>query len=409
MAYEEMTQAARLTAIPPHVPADRVIDLNYFAPPGVEEDPHLAWKRLHDGPDIVFTPHNGGHWILTRADDMFAVMQDYETFSNWEFTVPKRGPGNPVLMPNQLDPPRHGPIRSVVLRPLSPKAVAPIEPIIRKIMAERIATLVPNGRCEFVSEFGGNIPPELFFEHARIAKDKLPQMKRFADEVARGDSEEARKAARIGGANYMIEILDERRAVEDLGDDVFSVIVQAERDGRLTKEESTSVALNIFFGGLETVSSALAFIVLFLARNPGHRAQLIEDMSLAQDASEEFLRRFGILNLARIATKRTNFKGITIEAGEQVLLPLHLAGIDDRKFPNALDVDFHRKRAAHFNFGTGPHRCLGSNLARPEIRIFIEEWLRQIPDFGVDPDDKPVGASGVAMTMTRVPLVWPAR
>ncbi|MFD2500253.1 cytochrome P450 [Rhizorhabdus histidinilytica] len=207
----------------------------------------------------------------------------------------------------------------------------------------------------------------------------------------------------------MMAILDERRQVEELDDDVFSVIVRAEREGRITREESTSIALNVFFGGLETVSSALAFIVLFLARNPAHRRQLIEDGSLTQDATEEFLRRFGILNLARIATKPTTFKGLTIEQGEQVLLPLHLAGLDERKFPNPLEVDFHRKRAGHFNFGTGPHRCLGSNLARPEIRIFIEEWLRQIPDFSVDPDDKPVGASGVAMTMTRVPLVWPSR
>ncbi|WP_016747040.1 cytochrome P450 [Rhizorhabdus wittichii] len=409
MSYQEHQAAQRLETIPPHVPADRVVDLDYFSPPGVAEDPHLAWKRLHDGPDIIYTPYYGGHWIVTRADDMFAVMQDYETFSNWEFTVPKRGPGNPVLMPNQLDPPRHGPIRSVVLRPMSPKAVEPIEPVIRKIMADRIASIVPKGGCEFVGEFGGDIPPELFFEHARIPKDKLPEMKRFADAVARSDNEEDRRAARIGGANYMMAILDERRQVEELDDDVFSVIVRAEREGRITREESTSIALNVFFGGLETVSSALAFIVLFLARHPEHRRQLIEDASLTQDATEEFLRRFGILNLARIATRSTTFKGLTIEQGEQVLLPLHLAGLDERKFPNPLEVDFHRKRAGHFNFGTGPHRCLGSNLARPEIRIFIEEWLRQIPDFSVDPDDKPVGASGVAMTMTRVPLVWPSR
>lgn len=409
MGYDGTTNAGKLETIPPHVPAELVVDWNYFDPPGVKEDPHIAWKSLHDGPDFVFTPYNGGHWIATRADDMFSIMQDYETFSNWEFTVPKRGPDNPVLMPNQLDPPRHGPIRKVVLRPLSPKAIAPLEPIIRDIISARIGSLVPNGKCEFVSEFGGNIPPELFFEHARIPKEKLPEMKRFADTVARSDSEEDRRAARIGGANYMAEILEERRQVETLGDDVFSVIVQAERDGRLTADESTSLALNVFFGGLETVSSALAFIVAFLARNPAHRQQLIDDPSLTPDAAEEFLRRFGILNLARLATKRTEFKGVTIEKGEQVLLPLHLAGLDDRKFPNAVEVDFHRKRAAHFNFGTGPHRCLGSNLARPEIRIFLEEWLKQIPDFGIDPDDGTVGASGIAMTLTHVPLVWPAR
>jgi cytochrome P450 len=405
LAYDQGTVASRLDHIPAHVPAHLVVELDYFDPPGANTDPHLAWKQLHDGPDIIFTPYNGGHWIATRADDVFAIMHDVETFSSREFTIPVRSAGNPVVIPLQLDPPDHQAKRSVVLRPLSPKAIEPLEPVIRQIMSERIAKLVPLGKCEFVAAFGGDIPPELFFEHAKIPKEKLQVMKRFADAVARAESEDDRREARIGGASYMVDILNERRQGE-LGTDVFSVIVQAERDGRLTSEESTSLALNVFFGGLETVSSALAFIVLFLARNPGHRRQLIEEPGLSQDATEEFLRRFGILNLARIVTKQTSFKGIMMMPGEQILLPLHLASLDERKFPNSLEVDFHRKRSAHQNFGTGIHRCLGSNLARPEIKIFIEEWLKHIPDFGVDPDDEPVGKSGVAMTMTRVPLVW---
>lgn len=405
----ETPQNDRIAQIPTHVPPELVVEWDYFNPPGVAEDPHLAWKKLHDGPDIIFSPFNGGHWIATRADDVFAIMQDYDTFSNIEFTVPKRQPGNPLLIPNQLDPPRHGPVRSIVLRPLSPKAVKPLEDVIRKIMAKRIATLVPDGGCEFVSAFGGDIPPELFFEHARISKSKLPEMKRFADLVARSSDEDEKTEARVAAAAYLAEILNERRQVEELGDDVFGVIIQAERDGRLTAQESTSLALNVFFGGLETVSSLLAFVVAFLARNPEKRRELIEDPSLCQDAAEEFLRRFGILNLARIATKRTQIKGVTIEEGEQILLPLHLTGLDERKFANPETVDFHRRRAAHFNFGTGPHRCLGSNLARPEIRIFLEEWLKQIPDFSIDPNSKVQGASGVAMTLTHVPLVWPSR
>lgn len=406
MAYGHSTDVGRIENIPAHVPAELVVDFDFFNPPGATQDPHLAWKRLHDGPDVIYTPYYGGHWIATRSDDMFAVMQNHSTFSNAEFTVPKRGSGSPLQIPIQLDPPQHGPIRSIALRSLSPKAMEHALPMIRALTAARVQKLVPRGRCEFVSDFT-DVPVEIFLDHTQVPKDQIVMLKNMASTVARTDNEEERNHARDEVSKYLAGVLDERRV--KLGDDLFSTIIVAEKEGRLSAEESHSLALNIFFGGLETVASALAFVVLFLARNPGHRQQLIDDPSLSGDATEELLRRFGVLNLARIATERTTFKGVTIEKGEQILLPLHLSSLDERKIPDALTVDFHRKRAAHYNFGTGPHRCLGSNLARPEIRIFIEEWLKYIPDFSVDPEDEPIGRSGTAMTMTHVPLVWPSR
>jgi cytochrome P450 len=406
MAYEGATGATRLSRIPDHVPPELVIDFNYFDPPGAEVDPHLAWKKLHDGPDIVYTPWNGGHWIATRADDVAAIMRDWENFSNREFTVPKRGPGNPMLMPNQLDGEKHRDIRGLVLEPLSPHSMRAMEPIIRRVMSERIKEIQPRGRCDFVEAFS-DIPAILFLEYAGMPKDKVKEVKANADIVARSDSEDERREARLRSARYLSEILEDRR--KNTGDDLMSMIIREEKAGRITPDESVSIAINIFHGGLETVASLLAFIANFLARSPEHRQQLIDNPSISQVAAEEFLRRFGILNLARIATKDTVYRDITIKADEQIMVALPLASLDDRKFPDPLKVDFSRDRMAHYNFGAGPHRCLGSNLARPEIRIFLEEWLKYIPDFSLDPDDKPVGKSGLAMTMTRVPLVWPSR
>lgn len=394
----------RLETIPAHVPPELVVEFDYFNLPEAARDPHLAWKKLHDGPDIVYAPYYGGHWIVTRADDVAKVMHDPETFSNAEFTVPKRGPGNPLLMPDQLDPPRHGPVRRIALRPLAPKAITPLLPVIRELTSARIKKLLPQGRCEFVSEFT-DIPVEIFFEHVNVPKNQLAALKKCSDTVARDGSEDARREARLAVARYLADILQERRNLE--GTDLFSVIIAAEREGELSRDDSLALALNIFFGGLETVASALAFVVLFLARNPAHRQQLIDNPALSSDATEELLRRFGILNLARITAKETTLSGVPMVPGDMVLLPLHLATLDERSVPDAMDVNFDRRRVSHVNFGLGIHRCLGSNLARPEVRIFIEEWLKHIPEFSVDPNDEPVGRSGVAMTMTRVPLVWP--
>lgn len=404
MSYEAAA-TGKLSEIPPHVPPGLVIDFNVFSPPGVEDDPHLAFKRLHEGPDIVYTPYNGGHWILTRADDIYAVMHDTDVFSNSEFTIPKRGPDVLKLIPNQLDPPEHEAVKKMVLRPLSPKAIKPVEPMIRALMAARVARIAPKGRCEFVSEFT-DVPPELFFEFAGLPKEKLKRAKELVDIIVRTDDTEARRSARLESAQQMSKFLEEWRN-KPPADDLFGVIIAQERAGHLTPEESVSLAINVYHGGLETVASALAFIVWFLARNPEHRRQLVNHPELSQAAGEELLRRHGILNLARIAKRRTAIRDVVIEEGEQVMLPLHLASLDERKYENPMEVNFARENTAHMNFGTGVHRCVGSNLARPEIRIFLEEWLKVIPDFSLDPNDRAVGSSGLAMTMARVPLVWP--
>ncbi|MCZ4342866.1 cytochrome P450 [Sphingomonadaceae bacterium G21617-S1] len=404
MGYEMSPDASGRGEVPPHVKPDLVVDFNYFVPPGIEDDPHRAWKRLHEGPDIVYSPYNGGHWIATRADDIFAIMQDTETFSSREFIVPKRSPGTPNVIPNQLDPPQHGQIRSIILKPLAPKSIAPLEPMIREIMAARIARIASQGRCDFVAEFA-DVPSELFLRYARIPIEDLARVKKFADTVARSDSDADRKQARLDAREFLQDILNDR--CRNPGEDLFSAIAMRENAGEITREQSNSIALNVFFGGLDTVASALGFVITFLAQSPEHRRQLIADPALSQDATEELLRRFGLLNLARTCTRRTQFKGATIEADELVMLPLHLANLDERKFKDPLTVDFKRQRSAHYNFGTGVHRCVGSNLARPEIRIFIEEWLKAIPEFSLDPDDKPVGQSGVVMAYRKVPLVWP--
>lgn len=389
---------------PAHVPPELVVDFDYFHPPGFDRDPHMAWKRLHEGPDIVYSPYNGGHWILTRADDMYAVMQDTETYSSREFIVPKRSPGTPNVIPNQLDPPEHGAIRSIILRSLSPKAIAPLADMIRDVMAERIATLAPLGKCDFMEAFS-DIPSQVFLRFARVPTEDVLRVKGYSDAVSRSDSDEERRQARFDALEFLQAILDDR--CRNPGDDLFSAIAAREVSGEITRSQAGSIALNVFFGGLDTVASALGFIVSFLARSPEHRRQLIEEPALIPDATEELLRRFGLLNLARTCARHTRFKGITMEADELVMLPLHLASLDERKFNDPLAVDFRRQRSAHYNFGTGVHRCVGSNLARPEIRIFLEEWLKAIPDFSLDADDSPSAKSGVVMAYTKLPIIWP--
>ncbi|MBX3509707.1 MAG: cytochrome P450 [Hyphomonadaceae bacterium] len=396
--------ASVLTPPPAHVPAHLIQSFDYFSPPGAELDPHAAWKRLHEGPAIFYTPLNGGHWVVTRSKDLFAAMQDFEHFSSHPFNIPARPSGTPKTIPLEIDPPELNRYRQLVIRKLSPRSLAPLEPGMREAVTRLIEELKPSGGAEFVSACAVRMPVELFLQFVQLPVSDLPRVRSWIESIARDPDRQAHAQALEQAFAYMAQVIEQRSAHP--GEDVFSTLVHAEREGQISREETISMALNIFFGGIETVTSALSFIMRFLAENPKHRRQLASDPALCTPAVEEFMRRFGILNLGRTIKRNITLSGVEMREGDRVLLPIHLYSLDDEMFERPMDVDFHRAHFRHINFGAGPHRCLGSNLARPELRIFLEEWTRRIPDFELSPDNPPRAQSGAAMAVTHLPLVW---
>ena len=175
---------------------------------------------------------------------------------------------------------------------------------------------------------------------------------------------------------------------------------------RSSPEVTFGMLANVIFGGLDTVAASLSFVTRWLAEHPEERHQLAEQSRAHTQAEEEFYRRFGIPNTARVITKDFDYKGVPLKAGEQIMLPKVLHGLDERRYPDPLRVDFSRKRAAHAAFGDGPHRCPGSFLARLELRIFLEEWLARVPDFRIKPGAQPVTSSGMVNGVLSLPLTW---
>jgi cytochrome P450 len=150
----------------------------------------------------------------------------------------------------------------------------------------------------------------------------------------------------------------------------------------------------------------MSFSANFLAGSPQHRQQLLERPELIPKAVDELLRRFPVVNQGRLVAKDIEIKGAPLKAGDMVLMPTTLHGLDDRVFPDPLEVEFERPTPIHSTFGNGPHRCPGSNLGRTELKIFLQEWLPRIPDFRHDPNGKVGMSSGVNATVYRLPLVW---
>ena len=390
---------------PAHVSPERVVDFDYLAPLGHEHDVHRAWSRLHAPgiPDIVWTPHYGGHWIATRAADIDVMQHDATRFSHASVTVPKAEQAI-RLVPLELDPPEHTPFRALLSPKFGPRPVADLEGGVRALAIELIDGFIDAGECEFVGALAKRLPIVVFLRLVDLPLEDRELLLEMTEASVRGDGER-RLWAFQQLQQYVGTWIAARRAQP--GPDLFSTMVNAKVNGRdYTPEETFGMMVNVIFGGLDTVAASLGFLTRHLAEHPDLRARLVADRALIPAAIEEFLRRFGVPNTARVITHDFEYGGVQFKTGEQIMLPKVLHGLDERRYPDPLTVDLARPQSRHAAFGDGPHRCPGAGLARMELRVFLEEWLSRIPDFGIKPGEQPRTSSGNVNGMMSLPLVW---
>jgi cytochrome P450 len=366
----------------------------------------LAWKKLQLGPDIVWTPHNGGHWIATRAEDIEAMQLDHEHFSHHQFNLPPN-PRDIDLIPLGLDPPDHGKFRRLIVPALMPKAVKVLEERARSTARELIDRIAPRGRCEFIGEFAKVVPITVFLKLVDLPLGDREMLTEWAEVGPRSDRLEEKKAASKKIAKYLSEIIKARASTP--GDDLISRIVHSEVDGhRILFADALNLCVLLLFGGLDTVASQMGFIARFLAESPDHRRAIRERPAIIVTALEEMIRRFSLTNTARLLAEDFEYKGVHFKKGDMIQLPRSLYALDDRKNVEPEKVDFERRRSEikHAAFGAGPHNCPGSVLARRELVVFLEEWLPRIPDFEIDPERPPKVASGVSTSFVELHLRW---
>ncbi len=393
--------------LPAHVPPSLVVDFDMYAPPGADTDFQGAWKALQDSApaDIVWTTANGGHWIALRGKDIAAMFADYAHFSSKCIIVPRERGDQIKVLPTTLDPPEHRPYRALLNAGLSPKAVQRIEPKVRELVVATIESFKANGKCEFIHDFAEVLPIGIFMQIVNLPVEDAKILKPWADQINRPDGTMSPPEVMERFAGYLRPYIAERRA--NPGDDLLSNMINGEVNGRpLTIEEATELCTQVLIGGMDTVVSFLGFMLLFLARNPDHRQQLKDDPSLIPSAVEEFLRRFPIVINGRLVVEDYAYEGVLLKAGDMMILPGPLHGLDDREHDDPLRVDFHRASSLHSTFGNGAHRCPGAMLARTELRVTLEEWMARIPDFAIDPDDRVELNGGIVGCVTRLPLVW---
>lgn len=404
--YAQHQRLYEPVAVPDHVPADLVVNFDYFRPEGIDEgDVYSAWHRLHSGPDIIWTPFNGGHWIVTRGEDIKYVQENYEVFSHEVFSIPRGS--SPVRMPPlTVDPPLHARYRAILNPYFSPSKVKTMREKAEELTRQLIESIKPRGQCEFVNDFARIMPVTMFLGIVDLPLDQREQFVEWGVTFMTSTDSREKLGAQEKVVAYLHKVLDERR--ENPGDDLLSKIAAWRDNPRFQGDfEIIGMALLIFFGGLDTVANILSFITRYLAENPEQRQRIINDPEIINAATEEFLRRFGLSNTGRLITRDFEYKGVSFKTDEMIMVPISMSSMDDRLYDRPLEVDFDRN-AQHNTFGNGAHKCVGNPLARAEIQVFLQEWLKALPDFRLDPAKPPVTHSGTVNGVNSLNLVWDA-
>ncbi len=383
-----------------------------FIEPGASDDPGPAYARLRNECPVARTPGLTGDmtvWISSYDDSLWALKHP-EVFSSAAEAV-NIGQSHD-LIPLQIDPPLHTGYRRFLAEWFNSRAIAPLEPEVRKLVNELLDDIVPRGGCDFHADFATPLPSTVFLALMGLPQDDLDTMLRWRDDIIRPavDPAEAEAIRARTGAEitaYFDGQIDELRTTPRAG--FWSDLVNTEYEGRLlTRGELLGMAFLLIIAGLDTVTATLDCFIEYLAQHPDRRRQLVERPELTTDAVEELLRALSPVQLVpRLIVQDATIGGVDVKAGDHATIVVGAANLDPAVYDRPDDIDFERQRSINLAFGGGPHLCLGINLARLELRVALEEWHRRIPDYSIRPGSVIAHSPGIRQA-DHLPLVWAA-
>lgn len=384
--------------------------------PWVAADPQPFYDRLRgECPVAAMEGMTGlGAHIISRYDDVRWALRNPQIFSS-DLVALDIGQDRP-LIPLQIDPPDHAGYRRVIDPTLGPREVAAMEPEARRVVGEVMDRFADRGSVDAHAEFTVPLPCNLFLQITDLPESDLPKFLHWKDEIIRpgggllvGDeAAEHRHAAGRELYDYFEQVLTDRRS--NLGGDLISRFLTTETDGRtMSHEEMLDLCFLFILAGLDTVTSTLDCSLAFLAQSPEHRRLLAEHPEQTDAVVEELLRmETPVMQILRVVTEPVELHGVSMNKGDTAILMLGSANTDPTEFGElAGTFDPARDTNRHLAFGGGPHRCLGSHLARLELRVALEEWHRRIPDYELEPDAALAYSPGIR-EIEALPLRFPA-
>jgi len=381
-----------------------------FIDPGASDDPAPAYARLRNECPVARTPGLTGDmsvWISSYDDSLWALKHP-EVFSSAAEAI-DIGQSHD-LIPLQVDPPLHTRYRRFLAEWFNSRAIAPLEPEVRRLVNELLDDIVPLGACDFHEDFATPLPSTVFLAMMGLPQDDLQRFLRWRDDIIRPSADPTEAAAvraRTGAeiTAYFEAQIDGLRAKPRAG--FWSDLVNTDFEGRpLEHGELLGMAFLLILAGLDTVTATLDCMIEYLAQHPDRRRDLVERPELTTDAVEEMLRALTPVQLVpRLIVEDATIGGVDVKAGDHATIVLGAANLDPATYDDPEDVDFERKRSINLAFGGGPHLCLGINLARLELRVALEEWHRRIPEYTI-PDGTVITHSPGIRQADQLPLVW---
>lgn len=343
--------------------------------------------------------------LVSTMDGIRGCMQDAATFSSSAVTPDMPEPPYKWI-PEMLDPPVHTKWRHLLGPWFAPGAVERLKPRVQEVITEILDEVAERGQCDYVADVALRFPNTIFMEIMGLPVSDAAQFQVWETTILHtGPADAGRSFAAMQEVmGYFAQLIAERRTAprQDLVSSAMTWNIEGEP---VTDGDLLAFCLLMFMAGLDTVAMQLAYSMYHLAQHAEDRERLNADPGLWPTAIEEFLRYYSFVSPGRKATRDTEVSGCPVKAGEMVWLPLASANRDPAEFPDADQVIMDRSNNRHLAFGAGPHRCLGSHLARQELFIGLAEWHKRIPDYRLD-ESIPVREHGGQVGLDNLPLIW---
>jgi cytochrome P450 len=379
--------------------------------PELARNPQPAYTMLRESSPVMRL--DGVGVIVSSRSGVEAVLRNPDLFSS-NMSAHDLKTKRP-LIPLQVDPPAHRAYRRILDPLFAPQRMKALEDSVARLVNDLIDAFVDDDEIDFTEQFSLPFPSQVFLTMFGLPLVELPRFLAMKDGVIRPDhvtghpfghpeTEAYQQETADSIYAYFERVIDER--ADEQRDDLLSHFMHVEVDGdRLTREDILDICFLLLIAGLDTVTASLDCFFGYLARHPGPRRALVEQPESIPAVIEELLRwETPVMGVARVATQDVEVCGCPIAAGEQVMAILGAANLDDAELADATEVRWDREVNRHLAFGGGVHRCLGSHLARVELRVALREWHRRIPEYCLKPGTELDFTAGIR-TLQRFPML----
>jgi len=377
-------------------------------------DPYPIWDELREKCPIAHSDRYGGTWLPVTHADVSAIAYDTDHFTSRSVVVSEIRPGDDdlpapigVAPPITSDPPFHMGARRLLLPAFGPKKIAEYEPFTRDLCRELLDATDGKSPVDAAVDYAQHIPLRVIVKMLGFPQDDADIFRRFIRLILEDvdmSAEERLEVMNQGELDAYIDARIEEHLAEPR-DDLTTFLLEAELDGnKLLPDHVRGTMVLLMVAGIDTTWSAIGASLWHLAQHADDRRRLASDPSLMDTAVEEFLRAYAPVTMARLVAQDFQMDGCPMHTGDWVLLPFPAANRDPSVFPDADRVLIDRAENRHAAFGLGIHRCIGSNLARMELRVALEEWMARYPEFELSDPDAVTWSAGQVRGPRTIPV-----